>query len=59
VKLNDIFKHFSLLRYGNNYCRKKFHSTGPRPNLGGSGRHFEVNLIPFLWDKILWNRGLF
>jgi hypothetical protein len=23
-------KHFSLLQYGNNYCRKKFYSTGPR-----------------------------
>jgi hypothetical protein len=22
-------KHSSLLRYGNNYCRKKFYSTGP------------------------------
>ncbi len=23
-------KHSSLLRYGSNYCRKKFCSTGPR-----------------------------
>ncbi len=23
-------KHSSLLQYGNNYCRKKFYSTGPR-----------------------------
>jgi hypothetical protein len=22
-------KHSSLLQYGNNYCRKKFYSTGP------------------------------
>jgi hypothetical protein len=25
-------KHSSLLRYGNNYCRKKFYSTSPRIN---------------------------
>ncbi len=23
-------KHSSLLQYGNNYCHKKFYSTGPR-----------------------------
>ncbi len=25
-------KHSSLLRHGNNYCRKKFYSTGPWPH---------------------------
>ncbi len=26
--MNGSGKHFSLLRYGNNYCRKKFYSAG-------------------------------
>ncbi len=28
--MNGSGKHSSLLRYGNNYCRKKFFSLGPR-----------------------------
>jgi hypothetical protein len=27
--VTDNSKHSSLLQYGNNYCRKKFYSTGP------------------------------
>jgi hypothetical protein len=27
--VTDIGEHSSLLRYGKNYCRKKFYSTGP------------------------------
>ncbi len=30
VEVIDIGKHFSLLRYGKNYCCKKFYSTGRR-----------------------------
>jgi len=29
VEVNGNGKHSSLLRYGNNYCRKKVLSTGP------------------------------
>jgi hypothetical protein len=29
VKVIRSGKRSSLLRYGNNYCRKKFYSTGP------------------------------
>jgi hypothetical protein len=28
-KWQEVFKHSSLLRYGNNNGRKKFYSTGP------------------------------
>jgi hypothetical protein len=32
-------KHYNLLQYGNNYCRKKFYSTGPkeRPDIQHKG----------------------
>ncbi len=30
MEVNGSGKHFSLLRYGINYCRKKFYSRGPR-----------------------------
>jgi len=29
VEVKGSDKHFSLLQYGNNYCRKKFYRTGP------------------------------
>jgi hypothetical protein len=29
AEVMGIGKHSSLLRYGNNYCHKKFYSTGP------------------------------
>jgi hypothetical protein len=33
VEVIGSAKHSSLLRYGNNYCRKKFYSSGPRPQV--------------------------
>jgi hypothetical protein len=29
VEGNGTCKHFRLLQYGNNYCRKRLYSTGP------------------------------
>jgi hypothetical protein len=29
VEVLGTANHSSLLRYGNNYCRKKFYNTGP------------------------------
>ncbi len=37
MEVNASGKHTSLLRYGNNYCRKKFYSTGPRMNRQNQG----------------------
>jgi hypothetical protein len=36
VEVKGRGKHFSLLRYGNNYCRKKLYSSGS----GGGGGSF-------------------
>jgi hypothetical protein len=44
--MNGSGKHSSLLRYGNNYCRKKFYSTGPwglyRKTYYGRNLHISV-----------------
>jgi hypothetical protein len=48
-------KHSRLLRYGNNYCRKKFYSTGPWLSLFKAminyGREQFYNVWP--WQPIL------
>ncbi len=43
MEVNTSGKHASLLRYGNNYCRKKIYSTGS----AGSGKtqiKIEINV---------------
>jgi hypothetical protein len=44
VEVNGSGKHSSLLQYGNNYCQKKFNSTGPWLK--------KFNLIQEIMDKL-------
>ncbi len=44
-EVTDIGKHSSLLRYGKNYCRKKFYSTDPRRGLPASGCQAEARFF--------------
>ncbi len=45
-------KHSSLLQYGNNYCRKKFYSTGPRGQFKLKKDIYVQNLTKTLFSKI-------
>jgi hypothetical protein len=56
VEVMGSGKHSSLLRYGNNYCRKKFYSTGPwRYNLSQNLRKITQNFIYELGHWLYWN----
>jgi hypothetical protein len=50
MEANGSVKHSSLLRYGNNYGRKKFYSTGPDQKPFGYttfGQRDEAMILPF------------
>ncbi len=47
-------KHSSLLRYGNNYCRKKFYSTGPS---GQFHKKFQRNLCLYRHFALSFDPG--
>jgi hypothetical protein len=55
MEVTDIGKNSSLLRYGKNYCRKKFYRTGPWWHFTLSNCKFIESIFqanPFLWSPL-------
>jgi hypothetical protein len=64
VDVTEICKHSSLLRYGQKYCRKKFHITGNRKKLAKDKTVQPILIIEmavgkFRWDGHLISNGVF
>jgi hypothetical protein len=45
LEVNEIGKHSSLLRNGNNYCCKKFYSTGPHQFINYGEKSFVISAL--------------